>query len=216
MTVPTTIRHDTAARHHRKYHSRNPIQRLVLDRFFDAVAAELKPLAGGRALEFGCGEGFFLEKLRARGVVFADLLGIDLREAALQEARRRNPECRFACADLLAWAPPEPFDVVIASEVLEHLPRPEVFLERLVALSRQWLLLTVPWEPWFRLMNLARGRDLTRLGNHPEHVNRWGFGPFARFVAARVPIVRAYTIFPFTIVLARKPPSSPEPDRGAM
>ena len=55
----------------------------------------------------------------------------------------------------------EQFDLVVASEVLEHLYEPERFLERLCRLSRGPVLLTVPHEPWFRLCNLLRGRDAT-------------------------------------------------------
>ena len=31
-------------------------------------------------------------------------------------------------------------------------------------------VVSVPWEPWFRLGNLGRGRNVARLGNDPEHV----------------------------------------------
>jgi hypothetical protein len=65
------------------------------------------------------------------------------------------------------------------------------------------LLLTVPTEPWFQIANLLRGRHLARLGNHPEHVNRWSFSKFCGFVADQAEISRAYRVFPFTVVVAR-------------
>jgi hypothetical protein len=92
---------------------------------------------------------------------------------------------------------------VIASQVLEHLPDPVSALKRLVDLSSERLLLTVPAEPWFQIVNLARGRHLARLGNHPEHVNRWSFSKFGRLVSNHAQIVRAYRVFPFTVVVAK-------------
>jgi hypothetical protein len=57
------------------------------------------------------------------------------------------------------------------------------------------MLLTVPCEPRFKFLNLARGRDVLRLGNHPEHVNQWSHSTFSAFVAARAKIERAWTVF---------------------
>ena len=200
-----TIRDDTGRRHRHKYENSNLIHQLVLGRFLDAVSAEIAALPNGRTLDFGCGEGLFLTELRKRGVLFDDLTGIDLREDALLEARALLPEHRFVKADLLTFEPEAgPYDLVIASQVLEHLPHPERFLKKLVALAAGPLLLTVPFEPWFRLMNLARGRDIRRLGNHPEHINLWGKSGFRKLVEAHATIRKIDTVFPFIIVVAEK------------
>jgi 2-polyprenyl-3-methyl-5-hydroxy-6-metoxy-1,4-benzoquinol methylase len=200
----STIRADTAERHRRKYTSRNPLQRFVLDRFFVEMADTLQSLQPANALEFGCGEGFFLERLDQLGVRLPNLTGVDLRADAIAEARQRCPYYRFEVQDLLSWDVPErSFDAVIASQVLEHLPEPGRFLERLVALCRGRLILSVPFEPWFRLLNLARGRDLRRWGNHPEHVNQWGMKTFTDFVARYAHVEQTLIAFPFNIVIAR-------------
>jgi trans-aconitate methyltransferase len=205
VEAATTIRHDTTERHRQKYANKNPLHRFALDRFFDAVAREVRTLHPATTLEFGCGDGLFLQKLKDRHVLFEQLCGVDLRTDAIEHARHLHPDYRFECRDLLDWdLAGGSFDLVIASEVLEHLPEPARFLERMIHLSRRHLLLTVPWEPWFRLMNLLRGRDIGRLGNHPEHVNLWSFAGFVNFVASQAEVVRAYTVFPFTIVLAEK------------
>ena len=207
-----TIRGDTGQRHRRKYESRNPVQVWVLERFASAAAREIERLSPETVLDFGCGEGYFLERVLARGAHMPSVLGIDLRAEALTEARERCPSFAFEEVDLLSWdREPQSFDLVIASEVLEHLEAPDRYLRKLVELSRGHLLLTVPLEPWFRLLNLLRGRDLLRLGNHPEHVNLWGFRAFRRFVEQFAEIERAYRVFPFTVVVARP---RPEPLRS--
>jgi SAM-dependent methyltransferase len=199
-----TIRPDTAARHKRKYENKNLFHRLALDRFVTCIAKEIAALKPRTTLDFGTGEGYFLQELAVRQVPLGQVVGIDLRAEAVEEARRRCPQHAFMQTDLLTWDRPERrFDLVIASQVLEHLPEPSIYLKRLCGLARRQLLLTVPWEPWFRLMNFFRGRDLTRFGNHPEHVNCWTFNQFKAFVGSEAEIEKAYTVLPFTIVLAK-------------
>ena len=207
MTDPndsTTIRSDTGKRHRHKYDNRDPLHRLALGRFLDTVGEELKPYTNVKTLDFGCGEARFLAQMKQRGVRFEDLVGIDLRDDALREAGELLPEYRFETADLLTWNQSDAsFDLVIASQVLEHLPHPETFLKKLVALTRGTLLLTVPWEPWFRLLNLARGRDIRHLGNHPEHINHFTPKSFREFIEPHARVTKLYTVFPFIIAVAR-------------
>lgn len=205
MPHKTTIRDDTSARHLRKYTNRNPIHRLTLGRFFDALADELLRMNPESVLEFGCGEGLLLEQLKKRGIRFRSYTGIDLRDDALEHARSLHPEHLFLKADLLQWDhPAASYDLVIASQVLEHLYMPEVFMERLMHFCGRNILLTVPLEPWFRIMNLLRGRDVFRLGNHPEHVNHWGLNEFRAFVSRFAAVENAYSVFPFIIIQASR------------
>jgi 2-polyprenyl-3-methyl-5-hydroxy-6-metoxy-1,4-benzoquinol methylase len=197
------IRPDTSARHLLKYSNRNPFHRLALDRFFTAVSLRIRQIQPKNVFEFGCGEGFFLQELKNRGLVFDSFVGLDLRRDAIEMAKELHPEHSFVEADFLSWDyPVKSFDLVIASQVLEHLAEPEKYLERLVAYSGKHLLLTVPWEPWFRLMNLLRGRDINRLGNHPEHINQWGIRQFESLVAKFAYIQKTKAVFPFIIVSA--------------
>ncbi|MCG8312562.1 MAG: class I SAM-dependent methyltransferase [Pseudomonadales bacterium] len=200
--INTTIRDDSSARHSKKYANSNFIHQLVLGRFLDAVAAELEELGKGSVLDFGCGEAFFWQEMKKRNVTVGALTGIDLRVDALAIAQQNHPESRFLEKDLLTWEPDIKPDLVVASQVLEHLPGPEQFLKKLVSITGDKLLLTVPWEPFFMLSNLARGRDILRFGNHPEHINLWGAKGFNRFVSKHAKIVKSVAIFPFLMVVA--------------
>jgi len=207
MTAATTIRADTTQRHLAKYSNRNPLHRLALGHFLDRVAQEIRRIAPRSVLEFGCGEGLLLQALETRGVRLQDYTGIDLRADAIAAARLLHPQRRFERADLFDWpGVPGGYDLVIASQVLEHLPEPGPALECLTGFTARWLLLTVPDEPWFRLLNFLRGRDLRRLGNHPEHVNLWSLASFRSFVGQRADIARSYRAFPFSVVVARPRP----------
>ena len=200
----TTIRADTTERHVNKYTSSNPIHRLSLGRFYDAVAEEITAIQPSSVLDFGCGEGYILDMLAARDVTLPQYQGLDLRSDALAEAQRRWPQTRFTKANLFDPAfDQKRYHTVMSLEVLEHLFEPEKALERLVSMADEYVVLTVPNEPWFQLMNLVRGRDLIRLGNHPEHINHWNKSSFTEFVSAYAEIVRVTTRFPFVILVAK-------------
>ncbi len=203
MNIQSTVRKDTGIRNTKKYTNKNPLHQFVLGRFFDVMAQEIKELSPENVLEFGCGEGMLLQELKKRDVFFESLLGIDIREDAIRQARDLNPEYSFEKKDILqSGFSPKTFDMIIASEVLEHLIDPEPILMKLVELSSEYLLLTVPWEPWFRLMNFLRGRDIRRLGNHPEHINKWGVEEFVSLVNKYATVKNARTSFPFIIIVA--------------
>jgi len=89
------------------------------------LAGELKP--GMRVLDVGCGNGFTCGEFLKRE---CKVVGIDLSEQGIALARRAHPQGRFEvlAADdkLLANLGEEPFDLVVSTEVVEHLyaPRP--------------------------------------------------------------------------------------------
>jgi 2-polyprenyl-3-methyl-5-hydroxy-6-metoxy-1,4-benzoquinol methylase len=203
--MKNTINDDTSDRHRKKYENPSVLHQLVLGRFLDLLAKELRGFENANALDFGCGEAFFWNEMDRRGVNMRNLTGVDLRKDALEVAGKNFPQHTFLRQDLLAWETDDKYDLVIASQVLEHLPGPEKFLDRLCKLtSRQGhLLLTVPWEPFFMLSNLVRGRDIKRLGNHPEHINHWGKRTFTQFVATKAKVIKTLAVFPFILVIAQ-------------
>jgi SAM-dependent methyltransferase len=85
-----------------------------------ALARFLRPSAGAtrRLLDVGCGTGGTLDRLRT----FGDVVGLDLEATALAFCRKRGYERLVqASATALPFAS-ETFDVVVALDVLEHIP----------------------------------------------------------------------------------------------
>ena len=102
-----------------------------------ATASELgRPSRHERALDFGCGVGRLTRALARR---FDEAVGIDVSERMLEHARRLNadtPNVTFASSD---EPPPEPFDLVVANLVLQHLPSKalaRVYIGRLIKATR--------------------------------------------------------------------------------
>ena len=193
--------------HTPKYSARNPaIRRLTerwvanLDRVFGQLSRDpLGPPA--QALEVGCGEGVVADRLHRR---FGAVVALDLPDAGLRAEWRRYPAPHFLHAD--AHALPfedERFDVVVAAEVLEHLPDPVRGLREMARVGRRHLVLSVPQEPVFRSCNLLAGRYLRDLGNTPGHLNHWSKRGFVALLERHGEVVAARSPFPWTMLLVR-------------
>lgn len=114
-----------------------------------------------RILDLGCSGGLLAERLRAHG---HEVTGVDMVE--VPGVRERTD--KFVVSDLSAGIPsglPGPFDVVIAADVLEHLPRPDAVLRQAAdCLTEEGeLLLSIPnfghWYPRLRVAAGAFGYD---------------------------------------------------------
>ncbi|QSB14243.1 class I SAM-dependent methyltransferase [Natronosporangium hydrolyticum] len=215
LTHPTTPEHPAESpgvvigNHTQKYTARNPAIRWLTGRWvarlraaLDAVAAQAP--AGATALEVGCGEGVISHYLADR---FGQVTALDLPDAGLREQWRTRPGPHYLHADAhrLPFRDRQ-FDVVVAAEVLEHLPDPERGFAELLRVSRGHLVLSVPREPIFRLGNLAAGRYVRDWGNTPGHLNHWSTRGFRRFVAEAAQVRAVATPLPWTIVWASRRP----------
>ena len=96
-------------------------------------------------------------------------------------------------------------EVVTSIEVLEHLPRFEQAVAEMARICRGRLVVSVPWEPWFRLGNLGRGKNMARLGNDPEHVQAFTPARLERALRAEFDQVRITRAFPWLIAEASAP-----------
>ncbi|MCH9684239.1 MAG: class I SAM-dependent methyltransferase [Deltaproteobacteria bacterium] len=188
-----------------KHESGNPIQRALIGRFKAAALEIVDGLRPASILEVGCGEGYMLDAL-SQGGVKASLHGVDISEPAITDARARlGDRAMLEQRDARELADDgRQFDLVMMLEVLEHIPDPSQMLPILERLTRGHLLLSVPWEPMFRGLNMMRGKHVGAWGNDPEHVNHWGRRGFKRFVEQRFTILSAPLVAPWTMVLAQR------------
>ena len=185
-----------------KYASSNPIEQRLMGGFFDALLTSLPASAPERILEVGLGEGEVAERVRAR-FPSARFTGIDLPDPELAEAwSAKGIAGSFADIVSLPFAD-DTFDLVLAIEVLEHVPDPPAGLTELKRVGRADLVVSVPREPIWRAANLARGKYLRDLGNTPGHVNHWSARSFTSFVGSQLDIVAVRRPLPWTMVQAR-------------
>ena len=189
-----------------KYASGNPVVRWLTARFLgelDAVLDSVHAAGATSTLEVGAGEGVVTQRLYQR---FGTAVGLDLPDAGLRAQWRGRPGPAYVHGDAsrLPFAD-DAFDLVVAVEVLEHVPDPRAALSELARVSRAQLVLSVPRDPVFRLSNLAAGRHVRSLGNTPGHLNHWSGRDFVT-LAATVGAVRAVVRpFPWTLVWIEVP-----------
>jgi len=187
-----------------KYHSHNPVARLLGGGFLRAVGRLWAAAPAARALEVGCGEGHLLARL-CREHPRHLAAGLDLSAEVVAEARDTHGTgyaWSIASADRLPFAT-DSFGLVLGCELLEHLERPEAALDEIVRVARRHVLLSVPRGPLWRALNVARGRYLTALGNTPGHVRWFSRDAFLRLVETRLDLVEVASPPPWTVVLAR-------------
>lgn len=100
--------------------------------------------SGERVLDVGCGKGELAFDLAEHG---AWVTGIDVNRVSIAFARERHAHERLTLieADALEWVSPDRFDVVILSNVLEHIEPRVPLLARLAELARpNRVLIRVP------------------------------------------------------------------------
>lgn len=189
-----------------KYGSRNPIVKRLM-RGFEGVLSELVAQAAPASIhEVGCGEGYWVLRwnrsgLDARG---SDFSGKAIELARLNAAQQGVAAERFAVRSVYALEPErDSADLVVCCEVLEHLERPEEALRRLQSVVSRHLIVSVPREPIWRVLNLARGKYIGSLGNTPGHLQHWSTRAFTQLVARYFEVVAVRTPLPWTMALCR-------------
>jgi 2-polyprenyl-3-methyl-5-hydroxy-6-metoxy-1,4-benzoquinol methylase len=192
--------------HTHKYTARNPAIRWLterwvanLERVFAQVDGDPEPVR--QALEVGCGEGVIAARLHDR---WGQVTALDLPDAGLRADWRGVDGPRFLHANALELPfADDRFDVVVAAEVLEHLPDPDKGLREMARVGRRHLVLSVPREPIFRGCNLVAGRYVRDLGNTPGHLNHWSKRGFVDLLSRHGRVVEARSPFPWTMLLVR-------------
>ena len=188
-----------------KYGSSNPVVRRLMSAFERNLDELLDQAAPGSLLDVGCGEGVLVHRWAGR-LPAARVVGIDLEEDSIQDgwAQRQAPnlEYRVMEAANLPFADGE-FELASAIEVLEHVPDPEHTVAEMARCASRHLLVSVPNEPLWRMLNMARGAYWSSLGNTPGHLNHWSKRSFARMLSRHGQIVEVRSPFPWTMLLVR-------------
>jgi SAM-dependent methyltransferase len=190
-----------------KYGSTNPVVRRLMASF-ESTLDELFTKADPRSLlDVGCGEAVLTHKWALR-LGDRRIVGLDLEDPAIQaewEKRQApNLEYRIQKAENMPFADDE-FDVATAIEVLEHVPDPAHTVAEMARVAQRWLLVSVPREPLWRGLNMARGAYLSELGNTPGHVNHWSKRSFVKLLSQHGEVVEARSPFPWTMLLVKLP-----------
>jgi 2-polyprenyl-3-methyl-5-hydroxy-6-metoxy-1,4-benzoquinol methylase len=188
-----------------KYGSGNPVVRRLMASFEGSLDELFGRVDPGSVLDVGCGEGVLTTQWADR-IRDGRIVGIDLPDPKLEAhwraAPRPNLEFTTGRAEELPFGRDE-FDLVAAIETLEHVTDPEQAVSELARVARGHVLASVPREPLWRMLNVARGAYVRQLGNTPGHLNHWSRRDFTRLLAAHGEPIAVRSPFPWTMVLLR-------------
>ena len=190
-----------------KYGSSNPVVRRLMATFERDLGALFESVDPASVLDVGCGEAVLTHKW-AVSRPQTRVVGFDLEDPAIQAEweLRTAPNLEYR---ILRAQEPFPFAagefaLATAVEVLEHVPDPEHTVAEMARCARGGhLLVSVPREPVWRAVNLARGAYVRDLGNTPGHVNHWSKRAFAALLSRHGEVVEARSPFPWTMLLVR-------------
>lgn len=188
-----------------KHTSRNPIQKFLINNFYSTLISLIKPLKIESILDAGCGEGFTMEKLLKENVG-EKIEGIEYSREAISFGKKLYPHLIIKQASIYELPYKDnSFDLVICTEVLEHLEKPAEAIQEMLRVTKKYLIVTVPNEPLFMFSNFLRGKNLSRLGNDEGHINHWSPFSLRKYLTQNgIKVKKMSFPFPWIIVLGEK------------
>lgn len=189
-----------------KYGSSNPIVRWMMQGFGAAMTELVDEIKPTSIHEVGCGEGYWTLKWLEQGIVAR---GSDFSRTVIELAQANALSQKLAvttfkvCSIYNLKPETDAAHLVVCCEVLEHLDRPEDALQVLQAVARPYLIISVPREPLWSALNMARGKYWTDWGNTPGHLQRWSQHQFLTLVSRYFEVLEVRSPIPWMMLLCR-------------
>ena len=187
-----------------KYLTTNPVVQRLISRWLDELTSLVTTHVptSSPLLDAGAGAGFSLERF----VHDRPVVAVDLQHEKVVQVPERVATARPVVADVTRLPLPDgAVRWATSVEVLEHLPQPDRLVAELARVCREGVIVSVPWEPWFKLGNLARGKNVRRLGNDPEHIGAFGPTRLRGLLQPWFDDVTIHRRLPWLLAVARGP-----------
>jgi len=195
-----------------KYNTNNPISKFLVSKFLESFKKFLeiikKESYPTKIVEIGCGEGELL-KIINHYFPKSKLYACDLSPREIKKAKKNcqklNIDFSVQNAEKLLKYQDKEFDLVICCEALEHLKNPSKGLSEIKRITRENVIVSVPIEPLWRILNISRGKYLKNLGNTPGHLNHWSIFSFQKLLKINgFKIKKGKMVFPWQIYLIKR------------
>jgi len=153
------------------YNSANPLVKFVHNQRLDQIV-KMMPNQNNKILDAGCGEGHLIQKLYSKNRKNS-YYGIDITKIALQEAKKRCPYAKLYKMDLSKINfKNEFFDIIICTEVLEHIYEYKDVIKELKRILKKggYLVVSFPNEILWTISRFLLRRKPIKV---PDHVNQF-------------------------------------------
>lgn len=189
-----------------KYGSQNPIVKRMMKGFDNALFSFVQRTNPQMIHEIGCGEGRWVLSLLSQGI---NARGSDFSSQVIELAKKNAIEKGLStgffkqCSIYEIRPGIDSADLIVCCEVMEHLEQPQEGLRALQTVANEYVVLSVPREPIWRVLNMIRGKYLKKFGNTPGHIQHWSRSGFIKLVSQYFEIIDVKTPFPWTMILCR-------------
>ncbi len=187
-----------------KYTNDGIVAKYLVDNYFKAVNRLIgKTVNVSSAHEIGAGIGESTAKLKE---IISFITASEFVSENVRTAKLKNPTLEIIQESVYELSyENDSTDLLFLLEVLEHLDHPEKALAELKRVSQRYLILGVPREPIWRILNMARFKYWKYLGNTPGHLNHWSKSSLINIVEENFgEVIAVESPLPWTIVLAEK------------
>ena len=153
--------------------------------------------------EIGAGEGLSTQRLNK---LVPNLSASEFVEGFVLKAKNNNSGVKVFQESVYELSyEAKSVDLIFLLEVLEHLDYPELALQEIKRVTRRYLIIGVPREPLWRLLNLCRLKYVKQFGNTPGHLNNWSKKEIIELVEKEFGnVIAVESPIPWTIILAEK------------
>lgn len=187
-----------------KYGSKNPIVKWIMSGFDSSLEHFVVHANPETIHEVGCGEGFWVNKWNSQGL---KAVGSDFSHDVISLARENATAANLmpdvfnvkSIYDLKAGI--DSADLIVCCEVMEHLEEPDKAMKILQSLVDKYLIISVPREPIWCTLNMARGKYIRNFGNTPGHIQHWSKKSFIKFIQSYFKVIEVSSPFPWTMLL---------------
>lgn len=149
------------------------------------IVKYLKNLDFKTVLEIGSGQPYLPQDISKHHDF--EFTGTDISKALVEENRKEFPLYHFEVLDIVNEALPNQYDLILASEVLEHVSDIQKSLENIAKMAQRYVLITVPSSKVYPIDKMIghyrhyfpedMAKPLRELGFEIHFTYRWGF-PF--------------------------------------
>jgi 2-polyprenyl-3-methyl-5-hydroxy-6-metoxy-1,4-benzoquinol methylase len=185
-----------------KYESKNPLVMWMTKKYLTDLTCILIPVKAEirSAYEIGCGEGYVTHHIHAMGIPIA---GSDVSSRIIEIAKKKYPDIHFSVLSIYdVGTLPTNYDLIVANEVFEHLSHPDRAIEEVKKMTKKYILISVPHEPYFRMANIMRLKYLNDAGNTPGHINHWSKKQLKQFLVSHglnIKSIQCSTLWTFAL-----------------
>jgi len=190
----------------KEYNNRNPMINYLITRFYkkiELIIEQIKPDITN-VLEIGCGAGESALRLKRmlEGINF-DASEYDLRY--IEAIKKRNIPLNVFQENVYdIRKPDDSYDCIIMLEVLEHLENIQKAVAELFRVTKKYLIISVPYEPIWRISNIMRGKYINKFGNTPGHLNHFNKKKLTNLFSSFSLKPQFYTSLPWIICVVEK------------